>query len=606
MLTGERDERIAVQAMKLGAADYLVKGDVTAVSLLTCIAQVQENNLLFQQLRRSQQQQTIIASIALDIHRSHTFDDVSNTIVQEIRNFLVADRVSIYRFNPDMSGTIVAEAVVPPWESCLNAQIEDTCFRENLGGEYRKGKVFAAHDIYEANLTQCHLQLLERFQVRANLVVPILPNGTDTLWGLLIVHQCSAPRQWNEEDIQLLHQLSIHLAIALQQAELYQNLESLNCSLEEKVEERTQEIQLQAQMLEQIHDAVISTTPDGTILTWNIGSERLYGYESNEAIGQNISMLYLKEDLPLLQSSVLIPLFAKGTNEVEIRIQTKSRNILYVNLRLSLVWDEMGNPIRLIGCSNNISDRKRAEQELQQLNQELEGRVEQRTALLKESEQRFASLAAAAPVAIFRINRDNECIYVNEFWTRITGQVSSVALGYGWIETIHPDDREQIHQQWTQAIEQQAPYQGEGRCVKPDGTISFYYCQALPEIDEEGNFIGYIGTLTDISDRKQAEIALIESEGKFRRLVEGGNDLIWSTDKNGAFTYLSPQFQTLFGLEVNEWIGKTFTDLVHPDDLDRLISAYLQSVRSQQKASNIEFRHLHQNGDYIWVSIRIN
>ena len=86
-------------------------------------------------------------------------------------------------------------------------------------------------------------------------------------------------------------------------------------------------------------------------------------------------------------------------------------------------------------------------------------------------------------------------------------------------------------------------------------------------------------------------------------MVEGGNDLIWSTDKNGAFTYLSPQFQTLFGLEVNEWIGKTFTDLVHPDDLDGLISAYLQSVRSQQKASNIEFRHLHQNGDYIWVSI---
>ena len=655
MLTGERDERIAVQAMKLGAADYLVKGDVTAVSLLTCIAQVQENNLLFQQLRRSQQQQTVIASMALYIRRSHTFADVSNAIVQEIRNFLDADRTIIYRFNPDMSGTIVAEAVVSPWEPCLNAQVEDTCFRENLGGEYRKGKVFAANDIYEANLTECHIQLLEQFQIRANLVVPVLLNGENknTLWGLLIVQQCSAPRQWHEEDIQLLHQLSIHLAIALQQAELYQNLESLNSSLEEKVEERTQEIQLQSQMLEQINDAVISTTPDGTILTWNIGSEKLYGYESNEAIGQNISMLYPKEDLPLLQSSVFIPLFKKGTHEVELRIQTKSGNILYISLRLSVVRDAIGNPIRLIGCSNNISDRKRAEQEIQQLNQELETKVLERTqelaqvnslqrAILKsanyaiistdldgiiqtcnpsvermlgysvseligkvtpeiihdcqevidravtlsaeldqdipvgfevfvaksrrdivseqewtyirkdgscfpvllsitalkddnqqvigflgiaqdisdrkqaeeslrESERRFASLAAAAPVAIFRINRDNECIYVNEFWTRITGQESSVALGYGWIETIHPDDREQIHQQWTQAIDQQATYQGEGRCVKPDGTISFYYCQALPEIDEEGNFIGYIGTLTDISDRKQIETALIES-----------------------------------------------------------------------------------------------
>jgi PAS domain S-box-containing protein len=403
MLTGERDERIAVQAMKLGAADYLVKGDVTAVSLLTCIAQVQENNLLFQQLRRSQQQQTIIASIALDIHRSHTFDDVSNTIVQEIRNFLVADRVSIYRFNPDMSGTIVAEAVVPPWESCLNAQIEDTCFRENLGGEYRKGKVFAAHDIYEANLTQCHLQLLERFQVRANLVVPILPNGTDTLWGLLIVHQCSAPRQWNEEDIQLLHQLSIHLAIALQQAELYQNLESLNCSLEEKVEERTQEIQLQSQMLEQIHDAVISTTLDGTILTWNIGSERLYGYESNEAIGQNISMLYLKEDLPLLQSSVLIPLLEKGTHEVELRIQTKLGNILYISLRLSLVRDEMGNPIRVIGCSNNISDRKQAELDL------------------RKSESRFRQLFESDVVGTLSANFQGQITDANDLFLDMLG-----------------------------------------------------------------------------------------------------------------------------------------------------------------------------------------
>ena len=477
---------------------------------------------------------------------------------------------------------------------------------------------------------------------------------------MLIVHQCSAPRQWNEEDIQLLHQLSIHLAIALQQAELYQNLERLNCSLEEKVEERTQEIQLQAQMLEQIHDAVISTTPDGTILTWNIGSERLYGYESNEAIGQNISMLYLKEDLPLLQSSVFIPLLEKGTHEVELRIQTKLGNILYISLRLSLVRDEMGNPIRVIGCSNNISDRKvavealraseaksrvilsiipdlmlrvgadqvyremvtpyrdiavfpsdydlvgrstadllppeltqqqlhylqraletgelqiyeqqlqigdrlqyeevriiksgedeglfmirdisdrkRAEQELQQLNQELEGRVERRTALLKESEQRFASLAAAAPVAIFRINRDNECIYVNEFWTRITGQASSVALGYGWIETIHPDDREQIHQQWTQAIDQQAPYQGEGRCVRPDGTISFYYCQALPEIDEKGDFIGYIGTLTDISDRKQSEEALRESEELTRRILESSSDCIKLLDLDGRLLYVN-------------------------------------------------------------------
>ena len=170
VLTGQGDERVAVKAMKLGAADYLVKGDLTNSGLLICINQVLENDLLARQLQRSQQQQTIIASMALNIRSSLNFEQVANRIVQEIRRFLEADRTVIYRFNPDMSGTIVAEAVVPPWSPCLDVQVEDTCFQENLGGEYQKGRIFAAANIYEANLTECHIRLLERFQVRANLV----------------------------------------------------------------------------------------------------------------------------------------------------------------------------------------------------------------------------------------------------------------------------------------------------------------------------------------------------------------------------------------------------------------------------------------------------
>lgn len=139
MLTGEGDERIAVRAMKLGAADYLVKKDITALLLLTTIRQVQENDLLFQQLRRSQQQQTIIASMALHIRRSLNFEEVANQIVQEIRRFLEADRTIIYRFTPDMSGVIVAEAIIPPWLPCLNVQVEDSCFEENLGGGISTG-----------------------------------------------------------------------------------------------------------------------------------------------------------------------------------------------------------------------------------------------------------------------------------------------------------------------------------------------------------------------------------------------------------------------------------------------------------------------------------
>lgn len=601
MLTGQGDERIAVRAMKLGAADYLIKGDMTAISLLTCIHQAQANNLLQHQLRRSQQQQSIIASMALHIRRSISFEEVANAIVQEIRSFLEADRTIIYRFNPDMSGTIVAEAIIPPWEPCLNAQVEDTCFQKNLGGEYKKGKVFVATDIYEANLTACHIKLLERFQVRANLVVPILLDGNNILWGLLIAHQCSAPRQWLEEDVQLLHQLSVHLSLALQQAELYQNLESLNSSLEEKVQERTQTLQLQNRVLEEIHDAVVTTALDGSILSWNTGAETLYGYTKEEVLGQNIALIY--QDTDTLQAEVIGPLLEKGNHTAEVVLFSKSGKRINIDLRLSVVKDEQGNITHLIGCSNDITQRKRTEQALQELNEELEERVEQRTIELRESERRFASLAAAAPVGIFRMNRNNECIYVNEFWSEITGRASDVALGYGWRKTIHPDDQEQVRQRWSQVIAQRATYQGEGRCVRPDGTNVFFYCQALPEIDKDGNFLGYIGTLTDISDRKRIEMALMESEEKFRRLVEGAKDLIWSTDANWRFTYLSPQFQPLFGFEPNDWIGKSVFELVYPEDLDLMADEYLQALQSTKQFSRTEFRHRHQDGHYLWVSV---
>ena len=600
MLTGEGDERIAVQAMKLGAADYLVKGDVTAVSLLTCIGQVQEKNLLLQQLRRSQNQQTIIASMALHIRRSLKFEDVANTIVQEIRCFLEADRTIIYRFNPDMSGVIVAEAIIPPWLPCLNTQIEDTCFQENLGGEYQQGRIFAAADIYAANLTDCHIELLERFQVRANLVVPILLNDDNTLWGLLIAHQCSAPRQWDDEDIQLLHQLSIHLSLALQQAELYQNLENLNFSLQQ----RTQALELQKKVLEDIHDAVVTTNLNGIILSWNHGAEKSYGYKEAEVLSRNIDFLY--QDMETLQAQMIVPLLEKDRHDTEIVVLSKSGERIDISLRLSVVKDEQGDITHLIGCASDITDRKRAEQELHQLNQELEDRVEQRTVELAISERRFSTLASASPVGIFRFDSPLNCVYVNERWSELTGRAAESAMGRGWIESLHPDDRDLIlesaESQFYSPLSEKDIFIREGRHLRPDGSVNWFDLQVAKEFNEAGKIVGYIGTLTDITDRKQTELALMESEAKFRRLVEDTNDLIWSVDGNAAFTYLSPQFQTLFGFDPKDWIGKPFSDLVHPDDLDLILSEYIQSVQSGQMLTSTEFRHLHQDGHYIWVS----
>jgi signal transduction histidine kinase/CheY-like chemotaxis protein len=254
MLTGYEDGIIAANAIKLGATDYLIKDEISAVVLRRTIHRLLDRFAIFHKLARSQQQETLVSEISLRVRRFLELDKIYDGIVQDVKSFLKADRTVIYKFNPNMSGTIVAEAVDAPWEASLHKNIVDTCFRDSLGGAYRQGKICATNDIHAADLSPCHIQLLERFQVKANLVVPILlPTSTQysdiddgesssLLWGLLIVHQCSTTRSWEDVDLRLIQQLSVQLAIAIHQAELYENLQKLNFSLEEKVQQRTNQL----------------------------------------------------------------------------------------------------------------------------------------------------------------------------------------------------------------------------------------------------------------------------------------------------------------------------------------------------------------------------
>ncbi|MBD2184265.1 PAS domain S-box protein [Planktothrix sp. FACHB-1375] len=119
--------------------------------------------------------------------------------------------------------------------------------------------------------------------------------------------------------------------------------------------------------------------------------------------------------------------------------------------------------------------------------------------------------------------------------------------------------------------------------------------------NREGNPVEIVGYIADISARKQIEAELANSEAKYRGLVEGANDTIWLSDINKTLIYLSPQFKKLFGWDANEWIGKPFTDLVHPDDLPFIETDRKQNIELSKKSNNVEFRHRHRDGHYVWV-----
>jgi len=175
-------------------------------------------------LQQQFQRERLIAAIAQRIRKSLNLEKILERTVAEVRQVLACDRVIVFRFDPDWSGKVVVESVDNPSLSILGSNIYDSCFEEAYILPYRKGRVKAMEDIYTANLSPCHLNLLRQYQVRANLVVPILKR--EQLWGLLIAHHCTEPRHWQQFEIDLLSALAFQVAIAIQQSQLYEQAQA--------------------------------------------------------------------------------------------------------------------------------------------------------------------------------------------------------------------------------------------------------------------------------------------------------------------------------------------------------------------------------------------
>lgn len=166
----------------------------------------------------------ILTAMALRIRESLELDEILQTAVDEVRQFLQTDRAIVYRFHSNLSGTVVVESVAAGWQSALNNTIQDNCFGKDYAQSYKEGRIQVTQDIYTAGFTQCHIDILVLFDIRACLVVPILQG--EHLWGLLCAYHCSAPRRWRPFEIDLLKQLATHVAIAIQQSELYQQVQT--------------------------------------------------------------------------------------------------------------------------------------------------------------------------------------------------------------------------------------------------------------------------------------------------------------------------------------------------------------------------------------------
>ncbi|MEH2157946.1 GAF domain-containing sensor histidine kinase [Nostoc sp.] len=177
---------------------------------------VRHHKLLAYAQYQAEQQKTL-TSVITRIRESLDLDTIFQTTVTEARQMLQADRVAVFRFDPqkDWEGEFISEDFVPECNSVMAEKVYDYCFGENFAHLYAQGRVNAIADIYQAKFPGCYVQILEKFQVRANLVAPLLKNGE--LWGLLCIHQCTAPRYWQPSEIEFTSQIAEQLGVALKQ-----------------------------------------------------------------------------------------------------------------------------------------------------------------------------------------------------------------------------------------------------------------------------------------------------------------------------------------------------------------------------------------------------
>ncbi len=242
--------------------------------------------------------------------------------------------------------------------------------------------------------------------------------------------------------------------------------------------------------------------------------------------------------------------------------------------------------LEIISLAANIAgialERNRATQELQLLNQKLEMRVEQRTIALQESETRYRLLSEFSPVGIFRFDKPLNCIYVNDRWSEMTGRSKESALGFGWMETLPPEDRDYMIAHWAEGFASSNAIinQSEGWHLRPDGSINWYYVQVAKEIDASGAVTGYIGTLTDITDRKLSEVALQRSKANQQAIIDCIPDLLMRVSREGTLLefFANPSFNIIGNLP--ESVGHNITDFLPPDVSQKRVEAIQLALKS--------------------------
>jgi len=335
---------------------------------------------------------------------------------------------------------------------------------------------------------------------------------------------------------------------------------------------------------------------DGSFEYVNVAAEKITGYSIDEfysskrllknAIHPDFKDYYQRTFEKLLNGEV--------EPEFEYKIITKNGELKWLNQRNNLVRDSKGKPIAIEGIVTDITARKAAELAYKSKKTECEN-----------EHRRFEMAQKVASMGIW----ENELATNNLNWStemyNILGLPVNTKVNLEDVKNIFPEkELERFNQAVKDAVKNHKPYSNDYKIIRPDGEVRYIHDEGQVIKGKNGEALKMFGATQDITSRKKAENALIESEAKFRNFVETTPDMIWEIDSDGTFIYISPQSEAILGYKPEELIGMKIFDLIKPDALSEVSDSFENHLKSDLYFTSLVVPALNRKGEELILEIR--
>lgn len=258
----------------------------------------------------------------------------------------------------------------------------------------------------------------------------------------------------------------------------------------------------QARIIDQIHDSVISTDLDGLITSWNKGSERLFGYTDKEILGKHVASVYPESEHTRLENKIIPDLVQKGAYDIEVQLLHKSGDVFFAHVSLSMIYDDEGNAVGMIGYTININERKLAE------------------ISLKNSEFLLEKAQEIAKIGYWKLKPETGEVTGSDELFRIFGFSREEASLDAFVKVVHPDDRAMDVAAIRRVIEIGESWDIEHRLICRDGIEKWVHAIGEATTDRAGKVVEVLGTVQDITKQKRVEVELVNHHEQLEKLVE--------------------------------------------------------------------------------------